>query len=65
MTEDLLRAKRTFACSATLGAFHGESIAASPSSCSASTRVLQLSFDGAGQASSIQQESFHGIGLNG
>ena len=39
--------------SAALGPFYGTSIAASPSSCSASTCVLQLSFNGAGQASSI------------
>ena len=48
MTEDLLRARRNFVCSATLEAFHGESIAASHSECSTTSSVLQLSIYGAG-----------------
>ena len=52
--------KAKFVCSATLDAFHGESIAATPSECSTTASVLQLSIYGASQASSIEQESFHG-----
>ena len=65
MTEDLLRAKRATFASATLDAIYDTSIAASPSSSSTSTCVLELSFNGAGQASSICQESFYGLSIHG
>ena len=65
MTEDLLRAKASSARAAALGSFYGTSIAASPSSCSTFLCVLQLSLNGAGQASSIQQESFYGLRFHG
>ena len=47
-------------CPATLGVANVESIAASASECSITTSVFKLSLYGAGQASSIEQESFYG-----
>ena len=47
-------------CPATLGVADVESIAASASECSITASVFKLSLHGAGQASSIEQESFYG-----
>ena len=55
MTEDLLRMKRTQCAQP-----HAESIATCTSECSLTASVFQLSLHGAGQASSIEQESFYG-----
>ena len=47
-------------CPATLGVANAESSATCTSACSIPSSVFQLSLYGAGQASSIEQESFHG-----
>ena len=47
-------------CLAALGVANVESIAASASECSITTSIFKLSLYGAGQASSIEQESFNG-----
>ena len=60
-----VESKASSARSAALDPLYGTSFAASPSSCSTFTCVLKLSFNGAGQASSIHQESFYSFRLNG
>ena len=47
-------------CPASLGVANAESIATCTSECSITASVLQLSLHGAGQTSSIEQESFYG-----
>ena len=65
MTEDLVRAKRTTFAQPHWVPSMTHPLQPAPSSPSASTCVLKLSFNGAGQASSICQESFYGLSFHG